>query len=452
MISSPTLQQALTIPELPRRIVALEQLAAEYPEEVELLYHLGDSYARSGATGEAVRVLSQAAERLRGSDRTGCDESISSRVFLTLSQLYGDDGEHAAAVSELAYAHEYMPEDRKIASAYALMLLRCDRTAEACSVYDHLWESDSEALSASDLLHSCRALRAKGNHAAVVERVSYLEARHGLSYSAGLLSSPSYEALGRYIESYLAAVQDMDWSRLTGSITDQQVAENQQRMQAAARDLVDEANQDMLEAVLAGVDRYFSGSFAAGAECVSGANGVDLLYWRYLTQVCNLRGTPADVEVRRRYLELEPLFSRFPGYYYHLWHALRDGDPSYCFRTAQQLLEKTIAITGSSTYGTRTKEELCRLVGLDASCAERLLTAHEMEQLVTTTGSEVNERAADAVLDCLDLPATVYTPHAVQAVWEMCSHPAYVGYFRTRSTHYSPDTQRILAGILPTIP
>lgn len=278
----------------------------------------------------------------------------------------------------------------------------------------------AHALELEDYGVYATALQASGRVDEALAVLHQRQRRHGYLAGQGAQESMLHTRAARPAHAAAAALMDVEYLRYHNRMPDSDAERN------IASALASLDSLDFLAA--AGADqKRVTRQLLQGYAAVVGGHWEDAVpsleqaaatvrhpFVDYLLLVARLRSTAAVKDDRvpeelHHYTELEPFFTTFQPYYYHLWQLLKRLTAGYSILTSRELLEKTILLAPGSSAAAGTRRELGRLLGLSSGEADLLLLGEEIEAVARAILTYRDPRLLDTLLDALSLRETEYT-------------------------------------------
>jgi hypothetical protein len=350
-------------------LVALDQ---KFPNRLALKIDLG---ARSWAAGNFQQAEAYWA---RGETLAGtAGDALDAVLWADLAQAALVRGDTAKAVGYADRAVRFKDEKLGAILTRAKAHLARNEDKQALEDFKTGWETKRQTMTAADYGSYARALVADKNYALAFEVLENYRENRPYEPGTGLVESACLENLGRYDESVLAALVDVDYQRSRGLIASEQVIQNLKTLETkiASRGLPPEkSGLTTVRAATAWVQGdYKKVDFDNNLLAAS----VDARFFRLNAQLRSGRVGDADLKA---YANLEARFHDFPSYYLGLISYFRDTRKDYKNEGFAALAERLVNLASSGPFAAEGRSAMALAWSVPSDQAPLLLTRTEIDR------------------------------------------------------------------------
>jgi hypothetical protein len=393
-------------------LTACLDLDQQYPREIDLKIALASLFMAQGEFDRArayVNAADQLPEKASGQKAT---------IQLLLSEYSFRDTDYVAASNQAAQAVNG-PESIRYAALiqYAKSLAAQNKNDDALSQVQKAFALPSFTPTAEGVALQVELLIRHKDIDASRKFINDLYHRGTPPQGMGLQLSQVFEAHGLMLDAAVWTTDDVERSRMTGSITDAKVvtfiADVLTRLDSLQHNL---KAQDLTAALLFTkvYQAFISGQDAVGLQLILTLPQQPLLpLIQYLREVLAIRTgntSPQDLDA---YSQLLPVYGQTIGYRYHLWRLRKNTEKSYSYATVKDLLETTILTAPNSAYAQETRREVGRLLGLSSDDSTHLLLQPELSKILSLAVESKAPDILEPYYQILALPDNPYTLTAV---------------------------------------
>lgn len=143
--------------------------------------------------------------------------------------------------------------------------------------------------------------------------------------------------------------------------------------------------------------------------------------------------TTSDLE---QFLKLETLFNKYPSYYWYGWKAFNivDGANSSNY---VPMLQRIILLGYNNIYIPQARQEMGRIIGLNAEQSENLLLPQEVQYNLKSFIETGDSSFITPVIKVLDLPENDYERSAMIVVTDYINNVSVVNQLKLQSENGS---------------
>ncbi len=352
-------------------LVALDQ---KYPNRLALKIDLG---ARSWADGkfQQAEAYWTSGESLAGS----AGESLDSVLWADLAQaaLVRGDADRALKYADRAVRYK----DEKLGAIFTRAKAHLAKKQDDAALADFQsgWETHRKSMSGQDYGLYAQTLIAAKNYAQAFEVLEGYRETLPYELGTGLVESVCLENLGRYDESVLAALVDVDFQQSRGLISAAQVALNLKNLETKIAERGLAADQSGLTTVKA-AQAWVKGDWkSVDFDDRLLASSPDARFFRLHSQLMSGRVNDADLKA---YSALEARFHDHPSYYLGLIRYFRDFRKDVRNPGFAALAERLVNLAPSGPSSAEGRSSLAASWGVPADQAAALLTRAEVDRLI----------------------------------------------------------------------
>jgi hypothetical protein len=255
----------------------------------------------------------------------------------------------------------------------AVAFERNKKYEEAQGIFDSVWDQHRDAFTFDAIQSYLNALLQRSQDAKILAVLNDAELMLGFYPGMGMAESGSFERLGRYRESLLAAYKEIYYAYYYDGISLLQIHQNLDRVGATLVPSLPEAERAQIRLLITGLKAHASGDnlranqiFQQQLRETSYPFGQFLL----LSSQIGTMDLPIPTQAIANLVSLELRFKTHPGYYRALWNSMKLGSGDYRFSVVREVLEKTILLNPQGPAAMEARNEIVRLLNLSVPAQE----------------------------------------------------------------------------------
>ncbi|HEC61231.1 MAG TPA: hypothetical protein ENI27_03140 [bacterium] len=413
ILKDKTLEEAIGI---------LLELQQNNPEHLGIKANIGALYLRRKET-ERARIYLESAQRLM-KNRPGLG-SLQDRYLVwtnsSVLEYLSRNHEQAVIAADNALSIDSNdPAGVELTKAKALVKLKdFDRAVE---ILARFWNERRGILNVEDSLTFAELLILGADPKNALRVYDHVEVTFGWVPGLGARQSVALENLGMYAESIVVVFKDLDIRRFSGQIDSSLVKENLLTVTAKLEDVVGQQRLTRIAKMVEGIIAYINAQYGQAWKHFSTfRDSIDEPYFTFLLLASQLQSGVAAQKDFVRFLEFEKVLSVHPGFYYHLWRGMKNGDGVYSFQTVHRLLEQVIIRSPGTAFADESRRELAGFFGI--SSPEMLLINAELETIYQRLLAGTSLTALERIIGMLALRDNPYSAAALLITENLAQRP-----------------------------
>ena len=422
----------------------LLELEQNNPEHPGIKANIGALYLRRKET-ERARIYLESAQRLmknRPGFGTLQDRYLVWTNSAVLEYLSRNHKKAVIAADNALSIDSDDPAGVELTKAKALVKLKDFN--QAAEILSRFWNERRGIFNVEDSFIFAELLILGADPKNALRVYDYIEVTFGWVPGLGARQSVALENLGMYEESIVVVFKDLDIRRFSGQIESTLVKESLLAVATKLEDRVDEQCLTRIAKMVEGITAYINAQYVQALNHFAPFRAsIDEPYFTFLLLASQLESGMAAQKDFVRFLEFEKVLSVHPGFYYHLWRGMKNGDGVYSFQTVRRLLEQVIIRAPGTAFADESRRELAGFFAI--SGPELLLINAELETIYQQLLAGTALTALERIIGMLELQDNPYSAAALLITENLAQRPRVRQYLQDTMSSRSEKMKNVLS-------
>ncbi len=402
--------------------------------------NIGTIYLQQGEMEKSGIYLSEAEKLISGFFRKK-DKELEYIIYSNLAEYHFRQKNFDESVKNADKAIKIISDDNVNSQlTKAKALAESEKSEESRVIFDDYYINKKSAFNKEDYIYYVQLLITLKLYDEALPVINEFESKYGLDSGIGLYQSVIFENLGKYNESFIAILKELDFQRYYGSVGEKQIVSNLREVESKII-LKDEVDSIEINSIINGIVAYINSDWQLADQLLGQFySSISLDYFNYIELVINMQISSIIDKSFAEYISYEPVYSSHPGFYFYLWKGMKNGEEGdYSFNTAQTVIEKSILLAPNTKYANESRIELGRLLGLNKNDSEKILLFPEIELIYRKATLNGTPEVIEPLIAMLGIKDNLYSAASLITLQKLSVYKPIKEYVSNNLDRYSSN-------------